>query len=429
MKRYVLFLAALLNVIWASAQYSGSGNGTETDPYLIYNTTQLYQMNNFLGSNNAGVVFKLMKDLDLSEFINDNFPSQGWSPIGVETAPFQGKFYGNNHTLSGLWINRNSTNNVGLFGYVGKATIRDLKIESTYVYGSSNVGTLVGYATGATISNCHISGKNVETVKGTYVGGLAGYILGSTTITDCRFEGSCIKSSTADSYAGGFVGYADQSTITSCIANTNINANANTGGICGCISGRSTVENCNYEGGITANTNVGGIVGTLNILSEVRFKDSHSKGTITNTSDYTGGIIGNCNGGCIAGIESCSHFGDINGKNYIGGIIGAIHKLSDETIYISTSNTKNTEERKEPSSRFVTGSDKTPINNCASIGNINGENHIGGVIGWEEEVLAYNNGTSKILEASSSIQEGFLWYGDRYTGKKAKSYSVSNKYG
>ena len=108
MKRYILTLAVLLNAVWASAQYSGSGNGTESSPYLIYNETQLYQMNNFLGEDYAGVVFKLMKDLDLSDFINENFPSQGWLPVGVESTPFQGKFYGNNHTLKGLWINRTS---------------------------------------------------------------------------------------------------------------------------------------------------------------------------------------------------------------------------------------------------------------------------------------------------------------------------------
>ena len=65
-KLFLLIICAVLS-IGARAQYSGSGNGTESDPYLIYNETQLYQMNNFLGSNHAGVVFKLMKDLDLSE--------------------------------------------------------------------------------------------------------------------------------------------------------------------------------------------------------------------------------------------------------------------------------------------------------------------------------------------------------------------------
>ena len=302
MKRYMLFIAVLLNAVWASAQYSGSGNGTESSPYLIYNTTQLYQMNNFLGSDHAGVVFKLMKDLDLSDFINDNFPSQGWSPIGVETTPFQGKFYGNNHTLSGLWINRTSINNVGFFGYVSGAEIKDLTIESTYVYGSSNVGTLVGYATGSTITNCHVSGTGSETVKGAYVGGVAGYILSSTSMMNCSFNGNCVKSAANDSYAGGFVGYAQESILTNCNATTkviakaytggiagyaskvtlsncnakgDITATANTGGICGCIAGTSSLSDCKSEGDIVADTYVAGVVGTLNAASSVTFTNTH----------------------------------------------------------------------------------------------------------------------------------------------------------
>ena len=73
------------------AQYSGSGSGTEDDPYLIFNENQLSQVSNFL--NQEGVVFKLMKDLDLTEWIEENNPRQGWLPIGVESSPFMGKFW------------------------------------------------------------------------------------------------------------------------------------------------------------------------------------------------------------------------------------------------------------------------------------------------------------------------------------------------
>lgn len=140
--RLLFFFALTLSSLGVFAQYSGSGNGTESDPYLIYNETQLYQMNNFLGESHAGVVFKLMKDLDLTDFISENFPSEGWMPVGVETTPFQGVFYGNNHTLSGLWINRTSISNVGFFGYVSGATIDNLTIASSSIAGLSYVGVL-----------------------------------------------------------------------------------------------------------------------------------------------------------------------------------------------------------------------------------------------------------------------------------------------
>ena len=128
MKRLLTSLAVLLgSLLTTFAQYSGSGNGTEDDPYLIYNENQLSQVSNFL--NQEGVVFKLMKDLNLTNWIAENNPSQGWLPIGVESSPFKGKFYGNNHKITGLKINRTSINNVGFFGYVTNATISNLTIN------------------------------------------------------------------------------------------------------------------------------------------------------------------------------------------------------------------------------------------------------------------------------------------------------------
>ena len=73
MKRLLFTFACLLHVAWAAAQFSGSGSGTESDPYLIFNETQLSQMGNFL--NQEGVVFRLMKDLNLTTFISENSPS------------------------------------------------------------------------------------------------------------------------------------------------------------------------------------------------------------------------------------------------------------------------------------------------------------------------------------------------------------------
>ena len=88
MKRLFNFAAMFLCCVATTfAQYSGSGNGTEDDPYLIYNENQLSQVSNFL--NQKGVVFKLMKDLDLTSWIAENNPSQGWLPIGVESTPLK----------------------------------------------------------------------------------------------------------------------------------------------------------------------------------------------------------------------------------------------------------------------------------------------------------------------------------------------------
>ena len=78
MKKYLFLIAAMLNTVVAFAQFSGSGTGTESDPYLIYNENQLAQLGNFL--NQEGVYFRLQKDLDMTDWIAENNPGQGWMP-------------------------------------------------------------------------------------------------------------------------------------------------------------------------------------------------------------------------------------------------------------------------------------------------------------------------------------------------------------
>ena len=119
MKRLLASAVLFLCCAAASfAQFSGSGSGTENDPYLILNPIHLNQMRNFL--NKEGVYFKLMANIDLTEFIEDEYPSQGWQPIGnSSSSAFMGILDGNGKTISGLWINRSNKDNIGLFGYIG----------------------------------------------------------------------------------------------------------------------------------------------------------------------------------------------------------------------------------------------------------------------------------------------------------------------
>lgn len=417
MRRYFLLMAVLLNAVWASAQYSGSGNGTESDPYLIFNETQLYQMNNFLGSSHEGVVFKLMKDLDLTEFISENFPSEGWIPIGVESTSFQGKFYGNNHKVSGLWINRPSTNNVGFFGYVSNATINDLTIESTHVYGDSYVGTLVGYANNVVIGNCHILGIGFDNVSGKYVGGLVGYIKSSV--------------------------------VNNCHVKINMSANSYVGGIIGAISGTTSIQNSKFEGDIVANSYVGGVVGTLLSSSSVSFYNSHTNCKITNNGNYTGGIVGISNGGCIASMGNCSHFGDINGKNYVGGLVGAVTGSIEATpVYYGSSTYKtNTKEWTSTAKKFTTGSVSPKINNCTAIGNISGTSNVGGLFGSDKVSITYsfvsagannssgsmggkdyNTSTRYLWRNSSCMTESSYYFYTPTDKKNIISYNYNNSY-
>ena len=103
--------------VCVSAQFSGSGSGTKDDPYRVFNADQLNQVRNFVGKTD--VYFSLEADIDMTQWIAENNPSQGWLPIGGgSTSSFSGIFNGNGHTISNLWINRPNPDlfSIGLFG-------------------------------------------------------------------------------------------------------------------------------------------------------------------------------------------------------------------------------------------------------------------------------------------------------------------------
>ena len=419
MKRKLLSIFMLLCSTMMFAQFSGSGTGTESDPYLIYNENQLAQVANFLGQE--GVVFKLQKDLNISNYIAENNPNQGWTPIGVESSPFQGKFYGNGHTISGVFINRTSTNHVGFWGYISGATISDLTLMGTSISGADGVGG-VSYATNSSISNCSVSLTSSESLKGSNsCGGIVGIATNSVSIDNCAFEGN-IKG--VSNYIGGIAGDVTGSTINNCsvvgnvdgngnssatamggiagrISATNINnstitgnvSNTNSvGGIVGCVRNTCLISNVSCIGDVSGTEMVAGVAGGLEVSASVTFDKAFSKGKISNTGNYTGGIVGMSDGPRIAGMTDCSHFGDIIGQNYVGGLVGHIVGTQEPCpVYSVTEYNSYNIGGSSYNSTIVNGTQvAVPINNCTAIGNINGKVFVGGLIGKDEPSYTYS---------------------------------------
>ena len=425
------------------AQFSGSGNGTEEDPYLIFNENQLAQLSNFL--NQEGVVFKLMKDLDLTDWIEENNPKQGWLPIGVDSPPFKGIFYGNNHKIKGLMINRTSTNHVGFFGYVSGATIDNLSIEGTTVVGNDNVGAFIGYVSGSTITNCHIKMTRNNGVKGeSCVGGIAGYSNNTTyntfsvsasvtslektggfigcvdngTFTDGTITGTVLG--TAD-YTGGLLGWATACTLTNISVKSSITGQDYTGGLMGYCA-TCNLTSCTYEGDLTGKQCVGGIAGSLETAT-TSFADCFTKGNIASSGDYVGGIVGVSKGACIERMENCSHFGDIIGQNFVGGMIGSVGGFCEEP-HLCTYEIKKywggqtslleTKEEKIENGSIVTAI----INNCTSIGNIQGNSWVGGLIGSDQSSYGYAPDTREEYESNYGavlmVYKDGQFIGERY---------------
>lgn len=416
MKKFLLLLMCVLNSIWASAQFSGSGNGTDSDPYLIYSATQLYQMNNFL--NQPGVVFKLMTDIDLSDFIAENFNDEGWTPIGSSSNPFQGKFLGNNHKITSLTINKPNKNYIGLWGYVSKATISNLKLECQNISGQSRVGCLVGGASNSTISGISVTNTEIH-ASSSYLGGIIGFVL-NTSLNNCSYVGKAIGGNAV----GGVIGAFLDGTISNSKSTANVEGYKEVGGLIG-YGANFTATACNATGEIRGNEMVGGCVGYIRAL-ETTEKSSLSslshKGDIVNSGNQTGGIVGLVNS--QVSISDCTHWGNIKGESYVGGIVGSFngHKC---VFQLSASNKEITDGSKvlpEKYSHHYTISAQPIIQRCTAVGNINGLIGVGGLVGTAYDNSYYNGG---YVEQNGS-EYGYLFrdgYLDTfYTEKSNYSY-------
>ena len=418
MRKLLFSLAFLFATIPIFAQFSGSGSGTTSDPYLIYNESQLAQMANFLGQSK---VFKLMKDLDVSNYISQNSPNEGWQPIGVQSSPFMGRLDGNGHTISGLFINRSSTDYVGFFGYLRFATINNLNINATYIKGHDNVGSIAGYSENSKISNCTVVITSTSGIAGnSNVGGIVGYAkTGSSSynISNCNVTSTKID---CGRITGGIVGYADDVPISSSTMKGKIDCGISGGGIVGYAKSSKyfKLESVTYFGDIydlyrvafinDETEKIGGIVGTLESSnSSTTITSAYSQGKITNRGNYTGGIIGYYSG-IIGEMSNCYHFGDINGADFVGGVIGGNDNVDEQTPYyqLSTSSTSITNTTKYTSTTKQSVPFTSKINNCTAVGNISGNDYVGGIIGQEypRKVYSYvsrDGGSVTIVNSST----------------------------
>ena len=163
--------------------------------------------------------YELTADLDFDTHGNDGAVTAadaaywnggaGWAPIGSSSAPFAATFDGAGHAIANLFINRGSTDYIGLFRVVGDGgRIRNLGLERVNITGRDFIGAVAGetsafsgveavYVTGA------VSGRDL-------IGGLIGEHHPNaslrSTYSAARVTGS--------SYVGGLLGYVPSSNAT-----------------------------------------------------------------------------------------------------------------------------------------------------------------------------------------------------------------------
>ena len=327
--------------------YSGdiTGGGVVT-AYMLVNS--IYDLQNV--ENNLGGDYALGRNIDASQIDAWN-AGVGFIPIGYSSATttnhwaltltginatpgqFIGVLDGLGHTVSGLTINNQTADNLGLFSWVGTAgVVRDLNLSDASVTGGSdqtNVAVVAAVDFG-TIDDVNVSGTLTVGDNANKVGGVVGWLWNGTI--ENSTSGVNVKGGNANDGIGGLVGE-------------------------GGFSGGGTISNSSDSGSITVGdnaTSIGGLVGGNNGSS---IYDSYATGDVDAGADSSsvGGLAGSSSGFWSTGLIDQSYAtGDVAvgaGSTSTGGLVG-------NNLWHAT------------------------ISNSYARGSVTGDRAVGGLVGW-----------------------------------------------
>ncbi|MEQ1407292.1 MBG domain-containing protein [Neorhizobium sp. Rsf11] len=257
--------------------------------------------------------YTLGADIDLTDaftavggYYSGLWRASGFVPIGDNSFLFTGSFDGQGHTISGLTINRAGTNYVGLFGYTNGATIGNVTLSGGSIIGNDDVGALIGYMVGGSVSAASAS----ATISGV---------------------------STGEANSGGLIGAVNGGAVSGSSASGNVTgAGYQVGGLVGYLLNGGTITRSYATGNVTGtstsagNGYIGGLVGANGYsLDGGTISQSYATGTVTGSSGPIGGFVGHNEGtitdsyatGRVVGLGSASNIGGFVGVNYVNGTI------------------------------------------------------------------------------------------------------------
>ena len=298
-------------------KYDIDDDGTKEAVYEISNAGQLYWFAGLVNGTLDGVKQNtsanaiLTANITVNENLLDSlqYDAEGnvsngsdfisWTPIADcmedHTTQYSGTFDGNNKTVSGLYLNGNSTR-IGLFGSSeADGNIKNVGVVDSYFKGNDFVGGVCGRNDG-TITNCYNAGNLTAIDPTAAIGGICGYNDNGGTIANCYNTGTVTATGSVAS-VGGVCG-CSLAPISNCYnigTVTATSSGADISGICGFNYG--PITNCYYladtedeNGGKTAAQFASGEIAYL--LSQ-----GCSTGEGDNTVTYDGSIWGQALGG------------------------------------------------------------------------------------------------------------------------------------
>lgn len=330
----------------------GGGDGSETNPYLIYSQAG---WDKYVEDANAN-----------AENFSKKYISLVTSSITSKTMikEFYGNFDGHNNKIN-VQITESVSNKIGtgLFSVNRGGIIENLVVEGK-VEGIINIAGIAGINDG-TIKHC-VNYANIVN-NGSRAGGITAYSRQGSSVINCDNHGA-ISGGSVDNNGG-----------------KNTNDMRGVGGVIGTIQNNSTndvnikIENCNNFGTV--------------------HNDYQAVGEISSGKSFAGGIIGVMNNVSII-IDNCKNLegGNVTGTCFVGGIVGAfgystaVADLKTNTTISNCSNAANitaTAEHTGTGGGYRVGGITgmaygTAVKSCTNSGTITG---------GDNEVLA-PNGTS-----------------------------------
>ncbi|BBM88566.1 hypothetical protein COTS27_00247 [Spirochaetota bacterium] len=355
----------------ACTNFAG-GDGTEASPWridsaprlelashLVNNSNSVYSNNHYditasIDMSTPGLPFSEMGSRTPD---NSGTMGKGFVPIGSESKLFRGTLDCAGYGISGLYMNRPTTNFVGLVGYASNGNVSNCAMTNVKITGRDYVGSLVGRNNDSSITTSHATAGAVTGNE--YVGGLVGIHRSGAMISNSYATGSVTGTSNVgglvgesartsainDSYAegavtgsanlGGLVGYNSNSSISNSYAIVTVTGSANfVGGLIGFFEEGNVLVSY-ATGAVNGNSRVGGLVG-LSFFNS-RIINSYATGAVTGESEV-GSLVGSVQGGTV---NNSYAIGAVTGRGSdIGGLVGKF--ISGSTVTTSYWNTETT---------------------------------------------------------------------------------------
>jgi hypothetical protein len=204
--------------------------------------------------------------------------------------------------------------------FVGEYDGGEHEIANLKISGNAFYVGLFGGTSNATLNNIRLVSGSVSGER--YVGAVCGQALNTTSVTNTHSAVTIM----GGTYIGGICGIVTEAIFSFCRNTGNVTSDSSTsfaGGIVGrTSSGTTPIINCDNSGNIEGGEFIGGIVG-LSVASD-NITACRNSGNIKGT--YAGGIMGYHDTNFPCTITACYNTGSVNNTKAfgVGGIIGEI---------------------------------------------------------------------------------------------------------